>query len=155
VKFSISCTIVLIVAGLTGCSGGETATTATTEASASQIDGGARAAASYFQVGDCIETPFQSGSNVTVVDCAKPHALEVFGVHMLPEGNYPGSAAIQAVKNRCAKGHLGEYSAEGAADPSLTTSARFPDQTSWGMGDRSVTCLVNFRPPRTGSIRDH
>jgi hypothetical protein len=34
------------------------------------------------------------------------------------------------------------------------TTVRFPDENSWALGDRSVTCIASSDLPRTGSIRD-
>ncbi|MBJ7341587.1 septum formation family protein [Mycolicibacterium sp.] len=150
----------IVAGGVTGCASRETASggstpVATTAASGTGApDNRGRSVASYFKVGDCIVGAPTTGTDVRLVDCAQPHVTEVFGVYMLPDGDFPGRAAIQEVKNRCAKGHLAEYSAAGAKDPAVTTAARFPDAGSWAIGDRSVTCLAKSNPPRTGSLRD-
>jgi hypothetical protein len=74
---------------------------------------------------------------------------------MLPEGPFPGNDSVAGYKKQCGEVARTILSAEEAAnDPSLTTKVRSPDEKSWAMGDRSVTCIAATDQPRTGSIRD-
>jgi hypothetical protein len=110
-----------------------------------------RSPASYFKEGDCIEAVPKSDQNVTIVDCEKPHAAEVIAVFMLPDGGFPGQAAIEELKRRC-EPELATYAPAAADDPSVRVLKRFPDEASWNIGDRSVTCIAAFDTPRTGSL---
>jgi hypothetical protein len=112
-----------------------------------------RSPASYFKVGDCIQDIPQTGSNVTVVDCSKPHLVEVYGVFMLPDGAFPGEAAITDYKAKCPETIRQYMTPEEGTDPSNgRTLIKVPDADSWALGDRSVSCYIAFPAPRTGAF---
>jgi Domain of unknown function (DUF4190)/Septum formation len=111
-----------------------------------------RGPASYFKAGDCITDIRQGTREVAIVDCNELHRGEVFKVFMLPDGDYPGQAAIREYVNDC-EPELATYSPSTVDDPSVSVIKRYPDEESWGLGDRSVTCIATFDAPRTGSIR--
>ena len=92
-------------------------------------------------------------TELKVVDCAKPHADEVYAVFVMPDGPFPGAAAVQEFKDKCNREALAAYSAAEANSPVQHTSRRFPDEKSWATGDRSVACMVASDPPTTGSVR--
>lgn len=154
----------IVVGGSTGCSGttpaphadSSTAVAPSHESTAvASPEAQGRSPASYFKVGDCIRDPITGATSVTLVDCAKPHAGEVYAIFMLPEGPFPGNDSVAGYKKQCGEVARTILSAEEAAnDPSLTTKVRSPDEKSWAMGDRSVTCIAATDQPRTGSIRD-
>src|ERR1700712_4480687 len=52
-------------------------------------------------VGDCINRPADdsSGLVVTKIDCAKPHDQEAFSSITMPDGDYPGDAAVKSAAN--------------------------------------------------------
>jgi Pyruvate/2-oxoacid:ferredoxin oxidoreductase gamma subunit len=143
----------IVVGGLSGCLGQLPAAkdTSSTATAPSQEEG--RPVASYFQAGDCIEDVSPAAKSVTLVECMKPHAAEVYAVFLLPNGTFPGDARIQEYNDKCSNQALAQYSPTVASDPSVSTVRRSPDRNSWDIGDRSVTCIVTFDPPRTGSVR--
>jgi hypothetical protein len=110
--------------------------------------------ANYFRVGDCIKEPVTGGHSVRIVDCARPHAAEVYAIFMLPDGPFPGNDRGSEFKKQCGEAARAIASPTVVNDPSLKTTVRFPDEKSWALGDRSVTCIASSDPPRTGSIRD-
>ena len=91
--------------------------------------------------------------SVTVVDCVKSHADEVFAVFPMPDGPFPGKAVVDRFKNECSREALAAYSAAEANSPVQHTTRRFPDEKSWATGDRSVICMIASDPPTTGSVR--
>lgn len=111
-----------------------------------------RSPASYFKVGDCLKDVPQSGKNVTIVDCAKPHLVEVYGVLRLPDGNLPDGIDAKSSKERCVSVARTFVSPQEGLDPSMRTLVKFPDATSWSMGDRSITCFLAFSTARTGAF---
>jgi len=111
---------------------------------------GGRSPAAYFKVGDCLQDSPQTGKNATVVDCAKPHSAEVYGVFMLPEGGFPGEPTVKEFKDKCPAVAHTYFTPEEGLDPSMHTTRKFPDENSWRLGDRSVTCFIVFDAPRTG-----
>jgi hypothetical protein len=111
-----------------------------------------RTPASYFRPGDCIKEIPKTAQNVRIVDCDEPHGAEVIAVFMLPEGEFPGEAAVEEHKSRC-EPELANYAPSAVDDPSVDVLKRFPDEASWGIGDRSVTCIAAFETPRTGALQ--
>jgi Septum formation len=115
-------------------------------------DTAGRTPASYFRPGDCIKDIPKTAQNVTLVDCDEAHRAEVIAVFMLPEGEFPGEAAVEEYKSRC-EPELADYAPTAVDDPAVAVLKRFPDEASWGIGDRSVTCIAAFETPRTGALR--
>jgi hypothetical protein len=115
-----------------------------------------RSPAAYFKPGDCFKEIAQSGQNVTVVDCSELHVGEVWAVFMLPEGDYPGDAVVLDFKKKCNAAAFAEYApgVDISSMPNGHGAIKYPDANSWAQGDRSVTCIINFDPPRTGSVRN-
>lgn len=111
-----------------------------------------RSPSAYFKVGDCLKNLPQSGSNVTVVDCANPHLAEVYAVLPLPDGNFPEGIDANTSKQKCGAVARTFATPEEGLDPSMRTVVKFPDEASWGMGDRSITCFLAFDTARTGAF---
>ncbi|BBX18975.1 DUF4190 domain-containing protein [Mycolicibacterium duvalii] len=104
--------------------------------------------------GDCLaEIP--EGDRVLrvqTVDCAQPHAGEVFAVLMVPDGEFPGDAAIAAYSENCAP-ELESYAPSAVTDDSVQLYVLYPTEETWADGDRAVTCIATTDPPRAGSLR--
>jgi hypothetical protein len=142
----------VVVGSVAGCSATESDTAGAPATGPPVAEG--RSPASYFKAGDCIQGSPQGAKEATIVDCAKPHAAEVYAVFMVPDGPFPGEAAVQEIRNKCNRETFAEYAGAGADTPNVNPVVRFPDATSWKVGDRSVTCMVTSDPPRTGSVRE-
>jgi hypothetical protein len=138
----------IVVGGLTCCSSSEPGSQNATTSSENT-----HSPASSFQVGECVEDINRPLKDLTVVDCAKLHADEVYAVFPMPDGPFPGPAVVQEFKDKCSAEALAAYSAAEARNPVQHTSRRFPDEKSWAEGERSVTCLIVSDPPTTGSVR--
>jgi hypothetical protein len=156
VNYSMAATVSLtaiVLSGLTGCSvQAPVSQTASSTATASPDDEG-RSPASYFRAGDCIVDLSEGAQEAAVVDCAKPHAAEVYAVFLVPEGKFPGEARIKEFRSKCSREAFADYSPTAVDNPDVHPVVRFPDEKSWELGDRSVTCIVTLDPPRTGSLR--
>ncbi|MGX9791774.1 septum formation family protein [Mycobacterium sp. MMS18-G62] len=87
-----------------------------------------------------------------MVDCAKPHLAEVYAVLPLPDGNFPEGVDANTSKQKCGAVARTFVTPEEGLDPSMRTLVKFPDQASWGMGDRSITCFLAFNTARTGAF---
>ena len=110
--------------------------------------------ADKLKVGDCLaKLPDSSRvASVDVVPCAQPHKGEVFAVLTMPDGVYPGRAAIEEYKGRC-EPELVTYSLDAAVDPAIKLFALYPTQESWNdHGHRTVTCIAASDFDRTGSL---
>lgn len=96
--------------------------------------------------GDCFDTGADGGRAGTVerVGCARAHDGEVLEVASLPDGPYPGEAALQAwAEERC--GDDAEEAVERAGlDPQdFEYGYYYPLQGDWGEGSRLLQCTVH------------
>lgn len=118
------------------------------------ILGSGNVTATDVQVGDCLaEIP--DGDKVVrvqTVGCDQPHAGEVFAVISMPDGDFPGEAAVEAYHEKCGP-ELSVYSPAAMTDDSVQLYVLYPTADTWANGDRAVTCIATLDPPRTGSIK--
>jgi hypothetical protein len=143
----------VVLGSTTGCSGdltGSKSAAGPPPTSLPTEDG--RSPAAYFKVGDCLQDPPQTGKNATVVDCGKPHSAEVYAVFMLPTGSFPGEPTVKEFADKCPAVAHAYVTPEEGLDPSMHTIKKLPDEGSWSLGDRSVTCFIAFDAPRTGAF---
>ena len=110
--------------------------------------------ATNVKVGDCFAEIPDSARVLTIktVDCEQSHAGEVYAVLTMPEGDFPGEAAIEEYQNKC-EPELAAYSPDAITDDSIQMYVLYPTAETWEQGDRAVTCVATLDPPRTGSIK--
>ena len=112
------------------------------------------AIATDMKVGDCIsEVP--TGSEVITlptIDCAQPHAGEVFAVLDMPDGDYPGASTINEWQNKCAA-ELVKFSPDSMVDDAVGLYVLAPTADTWSKGDRAITCIATLDPKRSGSLK--
>jgi hypothetical protein len=110
--------------------------------------------ANEVKAGDCLKELPASGLVITVdtAPCEKPHTGEIFSVMTMPDGDFPGTFAIEEYQNKCAP-ELADYSPEAAKDPGVGLFVLFPSEDSWAQGDRTVTCIATSDSPRTGTLK--
>ncbi|MEW5809562.1 MAG: septum formation family protein [Actinomycetota bacterium] len=106
------------------------------------------------EVGDCLaEIPTgDKVMRVQTVDCAQSHAGEVFAVLNMPDGDFPGQAAVESYSEKCGP-ELASYSPAAMTDDSVQLYVLYPTAETWANGDRAVTCVATLNPPRAGSIK--
>ncbi|ULE34277.1 septum formation family protein [Mycobacterium sp. IDR2000157661] len=106
------------------------------------------------QEGDCLsEIPGDTRvRTVKTVDCAEPHAGEVFAVLQMPDGDFPGQAVIDSYTERCSP-ELARYSPAAMEDDAVQLYVLYPTAETWAEGDRAVTCIATLNPPRAGSLK--
>lgn len=106
------------------------------------------------KMGDCLsEIPGNTRVlTVKTIECAQPHAGEVFAVLQMPGGDYPGQAAIDTYADRCSP-ELASYSPSAMMDDSVQLYVLYPTAETWDQGDRAVTCIATLDPPRSGSLK--
>jgi Septum formation len=109
--------------------------------------------ASQVRSGDCLaEVPDSSRVlYVKAVGCDQPHKGEVFAVLPLPDGDFPGDAAVVKYTDKCAPA-LAEYAPDAIEDPDIQLFVLYPTADSWQRGDRTVTCVATSKNSRTGKI---
>ena len=103
--------------------------------------------------GDCLKELPASGLVLTVdtVSCDEPHKGEIFSVLTMPEGDFPGTFAIEEYQNKCGP-ELDKYSPGAMEDPDVGLFVLYPSEDSWKQGDRAVTCIATSDSPRTGPL---
>ena len=106
------------------------------------------------KMGDCLAEIPDSARVLTVqtVECDQSHAGEVYTVLTMPDGDFPGQAAIEEYQNKC-EPELAAYSPDAMTDDSIQIYVLYPTAETWEEGDRAVTCVATLDPPRTGSLR--
>lgn len=104
--------------------------------------------------GDCLaEIPGDTRvRTVQTVGCDETHAGEVFAVLQMPDGDFPGQAAIDAYAEKCGP-ELAAYSPDAITHNSVQLYVLYPTAETWAEGDRAVTCVATLDPPRAGSIK--
>ena len=107
------------------------------------------------EMGDCLsEIPGDTRVlTVKTIDCAEPHAGEVFAVLQMPGGDFPGQAAIDTYADKCSP-ELATYAPSAMTDDSVQLYVLYPTAETWEQGDRAVTCIATLDPPRSGSLKD-
>ena len=110
--------------------------------------------ATEVKAGDCLKELPDSGLVITVntAACSEPHTGEIFSVMKMPDGDFPGTFAIEEYQHKCAP-ELADYSPEAAEDPDVGLFVLYPSEDSWAQGDRAVTCIATTDSPRTGTLK--
>ncbi len=110
--------------------------------------------ATEVKAGDCLEELPASGLVITVdtAPCGDPHTGEIFSVMKMPDGDFPGTFAIEEYQNRCGP-ELADYAPGAAGDPEVGLFVLYPSEDSWAQGDRTVTCIATTDAPRTGTLK--
>ena len=96
------------------------------------------------RVGDCFN---DSGTSevrtVEVVPCTTGHDFEVYHEFELPDGSFPGQAAIEQAWVEGCLAEFESFVGVGFDESMLDISAVFPTEASWGqLDDRVVLCSV-------------
>jgi hypothetical protein len=98
-----------------------------------------------FRVGDCFDDPSTTSdevSDVAGVPCSGPHDNEVFHLYDLPDGSFPGSAAIDAsVETECLTA-FEDYVGISYQVSELFFFPLTPTEASWAQSDREVACAL-------------
>ncbi|MFV9634728.1 septum formation family protein [Mycobacterium neumannii] len=104
--------------------------------------------------GDCLADIPDNTRVLTMktIGCDEAHAGEVFAVLQMPDGAFPGQAAIDAYAEKCSP-ELAAYAPEAMTDSYVQLYVLYPTAETWEQGDRAVTCIATLDPPRTGSLK--
>lgn len=109
----------------------------------------ARSATSFWgqssepEEGECVVNAQEATySELTVVDCERPHDGETAGSATIADGPYPGDAAIERVAESKCKEVFADYVGTSWNMSSYTYTYYFPSEETWADGDRSAVCIV-------------
>ncbi|MGA8044906.1 MAG: DUF4190 domain-containing protein [Dermatophilaceae bacterium] len=108
-------------------------------------------------VGDCFDDPAVSGfsfevdRDITGIDCAQPHDLEIYETFVLDEYTTPEDMFHDSDAECIDK--FEEFVGIDYYDSELIAYAYYPSRDSWDTGNRTVTCAVTDFRPTTGTLR--
>lgn len=110
------------------------------------------------EVGQCLTdtTSDDQVSSVPVVDCAEPHAGEIYALPQLPDGDFPGEQVISDQADQmCAGQAFQDYVGLPYQDSDIYYSTLVPSTETWDDGDREIVCILAAQDgsSSTGSLR--
>jgi hypothetical protein len=96
------------------------------------------------EVGTCFDDPdnFNEVSDVPEVECSEPHDNEVYYLFDLPDGSFPGSAAVDTAADEGCFAAFQPYVGIDYVNSILWYSYLTPTSGSWDQGDREVVCFL-------------
>jgi hypothetical protein len=101
------------------------------------------------KVGDCVnysnavDADGASIESTVVVDCAQPHAEEVFSVFDYPnQSAFPGYEAIGALQQTHCEADFPAYVGIAWEQSSYVIGYDGPTEQTWGSGDHAIACLI-------------
>jgi hypothetical protein len=109
-------------------------------------------------VGDCLnQEDLEDGDASTdpLVDCDKPHDLEVFASLTLDDGDYPSVETLVSFGTKKCANEFTKFVGIDFGISALDFQYYYPTESSWATGDRGLDCVV-FDPTQktTGSLAD-
>ena len=95
-------------------------------------------------VGDCLNDGGVDGEVTTVptVDCAELHDSEAYASVLMPDGEFPGDAAVEDFAVAECTSAFGDFIGLSYEESTLSFSYYYPTAESWANGDREVLCLL-------------
>ncbi len=95
------------------------------------------------QVGDCFgDLGTGEISAATAVPCADPHLNEVYALFDMPDGDFPGDAAITTAWQEGCLERFDAFVGLDFASSIYDITPLTPTATSWAQGDREIVCMV-------------
>jgi hypothetical protein len=93
-------------------------------------------------------------SEVPTVDCAEEHDSEVYHIEVLPEGDFPGTASIEASATEVCESKFEEFVGISYLESEIYYSTFTPLEEGWNtIDDREIVCyLVTNGEMVTGSL---
>ena len=129
---------------LSACGGGTSTADETTRNDNGDVVEGGDLGVFTMSLGDCVQDSLSSEvQSLEAVPCAEEHDLEVFALFDMPDGDFPGDAAVDAAAEAgCLErfeGYVGiAYEQSVYAYTYLT-----PLETGWNeIDDREIVCLL-------------
>ncbi|HZP31229.1 MAG TPA: septum formation family protein [Acidimicrobiia bacterium] len=106
-----------------------------------------------FNQGDCVTL-----EDYSVVDCAKPHDIEVYVVGSFQDAAsvpYPGNSAVNQIADQLCESGFESYVGIPLGQSKYTYYALYPSAETWAAGDRQIVCgVVNQDDSKlTGSVK--
>ena len=124
--------------------GGETVSDDTTRNDSGDVVEGGDVGVFALNVGDCVlnstETEVQA---LQAVPCADEHDLEVFALFDMPEGDFPGDAAVDSAADAGCLQRFDAYVGLAYADSVYAFTYLTPLESGWNeIDDREIVCML-------------
>ena len=108
------------------------------------------------QVGECYQFASGDNTNVTVVDCNRPHDAETFHIFHFAGTSYPSEDEFDEESDEICGLIFEHYVGKPVADSTLDYDWVPPSSQTWAKGDHTVQCYVFTKDGSklTGSARN-
>ncbi|MFV0257199.1 MAG: septum formation family protein [Acidimicrobiales bacterium] len=116
---------------------------------------GSETSAFDIDVGDCLNDVSGEIASVNTVSCEDPHDREVYYAFNLPDGEYPGEAAVSEAASQSCENAFSDYVGVLLDESRYGIYSLTPTQESWDvLDDRLVTCMLGAGNEKiTGSAK--
>lgn len=112
------------------------------------------------EVGQCTDQSVageDSVSSLPIVDCAESHTGEIYSLPQVPDGDFPGDAALQETAGQLCSGQdFQTYVGKPYQESAIYLSYLVPSDDTWENGDREIVCILTADEAgsaSTGSLR--
>lgn len=112
------------------------------------------------EVGQCtteLAAGEDSVSSLPTVDCSEPHTGEIYSLPQLPDGDFPGEAALQETAGQLCSGQdFQTYVGKPYDESTVYLQFLVPSEDTWEDGDREIVCILTADEAgseSTGSLR--
>ena len=115
------------------------------DADSQEVVGAGSADVFNLHVGDCFNDETSDGgvTDVPAVPCAEPHDNEIYFIYDLPDGEFPGDAAVETAANEGCAAEFEAFVGIAYEASVLDHWAIYPSEDTWTqIGDREVVCSV-------------
>lgn len=100
------------------------------------------------EVGDCIvmSAYLHEDTEDLTVDCDEEHTIQIYGITELPDGEYPGRAAVPEMAETFCPSQFEAFVGVDPAASELTSLYFAPTSPQWDEGIRDILCYVLESP---------
>lgn len=111
------------------------------------------------EVGQCISEAVagEEVSTLPVVECSEPHVGEIYALHQLPDGDFPGDQAVGDQGDQlCAGQTFQDYVGVAYDQSEIYFTALVPTEGAWDGGDHEIACILTSEDssPLSGTLRN-
>lgn len=110
------------------------------------------------EIGDCFQMPTEDlVESVEAVPCTDPHDAEVYAKFDMPDGIYPGEAAIVEAGDAGCLEQFAGFVGKPFAESALYFNYFNPTQESWdepSLKDREIVCVIITAPGEPRMTQD-
>jgi len=139
--------LIMALAGISGCGILDDTAEPAVRDESGEITESSEADVFSLKVGDCLNQTATAEvtevSSVPTVPCAEPHDSEAYAATDLPEGDFPGDAAVTESADTFCYDEFATFIGLSYDESALDLASFYPTQESWAEGDREIMCFVS------------